>query len=91
MDSLFDGEWANYRRDKFRLIFDEIMNHNDQYFILKDLPMYIEAQERIQELYADKEKWFRMTLMNIANSGYFSSDRTIESYVQDIWKIEKIA
>ena len=91
MDSLFDGEWANYRRDKFRLIFDEIMNHNDQYFILKDLPMYIEAQEKVQELYQDKDKWAKMALMNIANSGFFSSDRTIESYVQDIWKIEKIA
>ena len=90
MDSLFDGEWVNYRRDKFRLIFDEIMNHNDQYFILKDLPMYIEAQEKIQELYQDQDKWSKMALMNIANSGYFSSDRTIESYVQDIWKIEKI-
>lgn len=91
MDSLFDGEWTNYRKDKFRLIFDEIMNHNDQYFILKDLPMYIEAQEKVQELYADQDRWSKMALMNIANSGFFSSDRTIESYVQDIWKIGKIS
>ncbi|MCR4911723.1 MAG: glycogen/starch/alpha-glucan phosphorylase [Bacilli bacterium] len=90
MDSLFDGEWASYRRDKFRLIFDEIMNHNDQYFILKDLPMYIEAQEKVQELYQDKTLWSKMALMNIANSGFFSSDRTIEGYVKDIWKIERI-
>ena len=91
MDSLFDGEWTNYRRDKFRMIFDEIFNGNDQYFILKDLPSYIEAQEKAALLYQDQEKWSRMCLMNIANSGYFSSDRTIKEYVRDIWKLEKIA
>jgi starch phosphorylase len=90
MDSLFDGEWTNYRRDKFRMIFDEIFNGNDQYFILKDLPSYIEAQEKAATLYQDKDKWAKMCLMNIANSGYFSSDRTIEEYVRDIWKLEKI-
>lgn len=91
MDSLFDGEWTNYRRDKFRMIFDEIFNGNDQYFILKDLPSYIEAQEKAAYLYQDQDKWSKMCLMNIANSGYFSSDRTIEEYVRDIWKLEKIS
>ena len=90
MDSLFDGAWTNYRRDKFRMIFDEIFNNNDQYFILKDLPSYIEAQERAASLYQDKMKWAKMALMNIANSGYFSSDRTIKEYVRDIWKLEKL-
>ena len=91
MESLFDGEWTNYRKDKFRMIFDEIFNGNDQYFILKDLPSYIEAQERAAALYQDKKKWAQMCLMNIANSGYFSSDRTINEYVRDIWKLEKIS
>lgn len=91
MDSLFDGEWTSYRADKFRMIFDEIMNNNDQYFILKDLPSYIEAQERASALYQDKNKWNKMCLINIASSGYFSSDRTIKSYVQDIWKLPKIS
>ncbi len=77
--------------DKFRMIFDEIFNGNDQYFILKDLPSYIEAQEKASALYQDKKKWAQMCLMNIANSGYFSSDRTIEEYVRDIWKLEKIS
>ena len=90
MDSLFQGEWVNYRPDKFRLIFDEIMNHNDQYFILKDLGSYIEAQEKVQQLYQDKKHWYQMSLMNIANSGYFTSDRTIEAYAKEIWGLEKI-
>ena len=91
MDSLFDGEWTSYRADKFRLIFDEIMNNNDQYFILKDLPSYIEAQEKAAQLYQDKEKWAKMCLINIASSGFFSSDRTIEAYVKDIWHLPKIS
>lgn len=91
MDSLIYGEWTNYRPDKFRLIFDEIMNNRDEYFILKDLDSYIKAQERASELYQDKLNWQKMCLMNIANSGYFSSDRTIESYVRDIWHLDKIA
>ena len=90
MDSLFEGEWVNYRPDKFRMIFDEIMNHNDEYFILKDLPSYIEAQEKVAKLYQDKKKWNHMSLMNIANSGYFTSDRTIEAYATEIWGLEKI-
>ena len=90
MDSLFEGEWVNYRPDKFRMIFDEIMNHNDEYFILKDLPSYIEAQEKVARLYQDKKKWNHMSLMNIANSGYFTSDRTIEAYAKEIWGLEKI-
>ena len=91
MDSLFDGEWTSYRADKFRMIFDEIMNNNDQYFILKDLPSYIDAQERAAELYQQRKLWNKMCLVNIASSGFFSSDRTIESYAKEIWKLEKIA
>ena len=91
LDSLFEGEWTNYRPDKFRMIFDEIMNNNDQYLILKDLPLYIEAQEKAQTLYQDKDSWAKMCLINIASSGFFSSDRTIESYVKDIWHLPKIA
>ena len=90
MESLFNGEWVNYKPDKFRMIFDEIMNHNDQYFILKDLSSYIEAQEKVQELFKNKKHWYQMSLMNIANSGYFTSDRTIEAYAQEIWGLEKI-
>ena len=90
MDGLFEGEWVNYRPDKFRMIFDEIMNQRDQYFILKDLPSYIDAHKRVADLYKDKMAWSKMCLMNIANSGFFTSDRTIEAYAKEIWKLEKI-
>jgi starch phosphorylase len=90
MDSLFSGEWTNYKADRFRMIFDEIMNQHDIYYILKDFDSYVKAQERVQELYKDKTKWQRMCLMNIANSGKFTSDRTIKQYAEEIWKLEKV-
>ena len=89
MQSLFDGPWAT-KPDKFQLIFDEIMNNNDCYFILKDLNSYIEAHERIEKLYQDKDRWAKMCIMNIAGSGYFSSDRTIKEYIRDIWHLDKL-
>ena len=89
MDSLRNGPWVT-KPDKFNLIFDEIMNNNDCYFILKDLPAYIEAQRKIEKLYLDRDKWAEMCLINIASSGFFSSDRTINDYVRDIWHLDKI-
>lgn len=89
MDSLRNGPWVT-KPDKFNIIFDEIMNNNDCYFILKDLGSYIEAQRKVEQLYLDKSKWARICLTNIAGSGYFSSDRTIKEYVQDIWHLKKV-
>ena len=91
MDSLLSELWGGYNNNKFRMIFDEIMNKRDEYFILKDLSSYIEAQEKVATLYKDNKKWAKMSLLNIANSSYFSSDRTIKSYAEEIWKLEKVA
>jgi starch phosphorylase len=90
LDSLFNGPWCFYKQDRFRVIFDEIMNKRDEYYILLDFASYVEAQERIAKFYQDKKAWQKSCLINIANSGYFSSDRTIEQYAKEIWKLEKI-
>ncbi len=90
MDSLRVGPWVT-KPDKFTMIFDEIMNNNDCYFILKDLPEYIKAQQKIEKLYQDRDKWAEMCLINIAGSGYFSSDRTIKEYIKDIWHLQKVS
>jgi Glucan phosphorylase len=66
------------------------MTKNDEFFVLADFDAYIKAQEKIEELYQDKDRWAKMCLVNIAKSGYFSSDRTIEQYVKDIWKVKKL-
>ena len=90
LDSLFSGEWTNYKPDRFRMIFDEIMNNHDNYFILKDFDSYAKAQEKVEQLYKNKAGWQRMCLMNIANSGKFSSDRTIKQYAEEIWGLKKV-
>ena len=89
IDSLFNGPWAT-KPGKFQLIFDEVMNNNDVYFILKDFAAYAEAQEKIDKMYQDRSDWAKKCLINIAHSGYFTSDRTIRDYVKEIWHLDKI-
>lgn len=90
LNSLFDGPWCEGIRDRFRSIFDEIMNHNDEYFLLVDFDAYLEASKKIEDFYLDRAAWTKSALKNIAMSGYFSSDRTIEQYNEDIWKLNKV-
>ena len=89
MDSLINGEFSE-DNNQFRMIFDEIMYRNDEYFILKDFDSYLKASEKIDNLYEDRRDWAKKCLINIAKSGYFSSDRTIEQYNEDIWHLQKI-
>ena len=74
-------------------IYNELINpqdgsRGDRYFILKDFEDYKKAHEKINKDYRDKLAWSRKCLMNIANAGYFSSDRTIINYADEIWKID---
>ncbi len=87
IDSLFSGPWAKKAGDRFRLIFDEVMNRGDQYFILKDYESYKEACLKAEAFYEDKKAWAKSVIDNIASSGYFSSDRTIKEYNRDIWHL----
>ena len=61
----------------------------DVYYVLADFDAYVAAQERVAEEYQDRNAWARKAILNIARSGKFSSDRTIEDYVRDIWKLER--
>jgi len=89
LDSLVDGTFSN-DKEKFRIIYDEILNRRDEYFVLKDFKPYLEASKKIEELYLDQKKWAKMCLINIAYSGYFSSDRTIKEYNRDVWHLQTI-
>lgn len=89
VDSLTDGSW-HPNREEFRPIFDEIMWRNDEYFNLLDFGSYLAASKEIEKRYKKPLLWARSCLINIAESGYFSSDRTIEQYVEEIWHLEKI-
>ncbi len=89
MDSLIDGTFS-YNRDEFRMLFDELMYRNDEYFSLKDFRSYIDATMQTEMHYKNPLAWAKSCLINIAHAGYFSSDRTIQQYVDDIWKLKKI-
>ena len=69
-------------------ISDALLRSNDEYFVLGDFDSYVKAWEDVDKMYSDKEKWSRMSLANIANSAFFSSDRTISEYAEDIWGIK---
>ncbi len=84
VDDLVNGFIPNIEKEG-REIYDSLITYNDEYFVLRDIENYIEAQHKLNEIYKQKEKWNRMSLINIANSGIFSSDRTISEYAEDIW------
>ena len=89
MNSLIDGTWSE-NHDDFRIIYDEILMKNDEFFVLADFDSYLKAQDEIERRYLNRNNWARSCLVNIAKSGYFSSDRTIEEYATDIWNIDKL-
>ena len=66
------------------------MNRNDQYFVLADFDSYCKACEQADAFYEDKARWAKAAIINIASSGYFTSDRTIEEYNRDIWHLKKL-
>lgn len=88
LDQLVDGTYAS-DRELFRPLFDSLTKQ-DVYFTLKDFDSYKEAQKRVNAAYKDKSAWAKMAMLNTACSGKFTSDRTIEQYAQEIWKLEKV-
>ena len=96
LTQLIDGTYTPPFDNSFRELYDSLVygvegQRPDVYYVLADFDAYTAAQERIVECYRDPIRWAKMCLLNIARSGKFSSDRTIEDYVRDIWKLEKVA
>lgn len=94
VDSLVSGEFKDNESYMFLDIYNELIKpqngqRGDNYFLLKDFKSYAKAHERVNEAYKDKIDWSRKCLINIANAGFFSSDRTILDYAADIWKIDQ--
>ena len=85
LDRLVDGTYGD-----FRSLFDYLLQNNDEFFILKDFDAYRIGHEEIMRRYHDRTAWNRSMLMNIAMSGRFSSDRTIEEYAKEIWHLKPI-
>nr|WP_288556666.1 glycogen/starch/alpha-glucan phosphorylase [uncultured Mediterraneibacter sp.] len=95
VDQLVDGTYANGDHEMYRDLYNALLTTNDSpradmYFILKDFRSYAEAQKRVEEAYRDKKGWAKMALLNTACSGKFTSDRTIQEYVNDIWHLDPV-
>jgi len=89
VDDLINGKYSN-DKEKFKIIYENLINYNDEFFVLKDFNSYLKAQDKIDEFYRDGIRWQKMCGVNIAHSGIFSSDRTIEQYATGIWGSEVI-
>ncbi|MBQ3749302.1 MAG: glycogen/starch/alpha-glucan phosphorylase [Kiritimatiellae bacterium] len=74
----------------FEPILRSLLDYNDYYMLLADLRSYSEAQDRVDAAYRDAKKWNRMSLVNVARSGFFSSDRSVMEYARDIWHISPV-
>jgi len=95
VDQLVDGTYANGDRELYRDLYNSLLNTHssdraDIYFILKDFRSYAEAQRKVEEAYRDQDRWSKMALLQTASCGKFTSDRTIQQYVDEIWKLEKV-
>ncbi len=92
---LINGFYSGNDTELFRDLYNSLLNtqctqYADTYFCLKDFRSYAEAQERVEKAYRDEKSWAKLVMLNVAHVGKFSSDRTIQEYVDDIWHLDKV-
>ncbi len=95
LTQLVNGYYSPENPELFREIYNSLLDSNgveraDQYFILKDFRSYEAAQKRVEEAYIDQTRWAKASILNVASTGKFSSDRTIEEYAKEIWNLDKV-
>ncbi len=88
LDLIFSDHFSRYEPGIFAPLRDTLLEHGDFYMHLADLKSYLEADQRLSDLYADPDAWARKAILNVAGSGKFSSDRTIAEYAAGIWNVE---
>ena len=89
LDQLVDGFFP-VSSEEFRNIYNALLYHNDEFFVLRDFMSYAKAHENVDQAYRDYGKWLEMSISNIAHAGRFSSDRTISEYASGIWNIKPV-
>ncbi len=89
LDSIASGAFSNGDTDLFRPIIESLL-YRDEYLVLADYQPYIDVQDQVDKVYRDHERWTRMSILNTARCGYFSSDRTIQEYCDQIWHITPV-
>ena len=87
LDLIFSGHFSRHEPGVFEPLRQTLLTHGDHYMHLADLTAYLEADRRLLDLYADPDGWARKVILNVANSGKFSSDRTIADYADEIWQV----
>ena len=92
---LINGTYSPDDTERFRDLYNSLLNNlstdkPDRYFILKDFRSYAQAQEQVEARYRDEKAWAKSAILNVAHSGKFTSDRTIQEYVDDIWHLDKV-
>jgi glycogen phosphorylase len=90
LDSLISGEFSHGDQGLFRPLFDSLLT-NDDYMLLADYQSYIDCQDTVSQAYTNQDAWTRMSILNVARIGKFSSDRAIRDYCSDIWKTWPVA
>src|SRR5215813_9746708 len=88
LDLIFSDHFSRYEPGVFTPLRDALLTRGDYYMHLADLKSYLEADQRLRQLYTDSDAWTRKAILNVAGSGKFSSDRTIAEYAADIWKVK---
>jgi glycogen phosphorylase len=88
LDLIFSDHFSRNERGTFEPLRDALLNNGDHFMHLADLRSYLQADEALTRLYADADDWSRKAILNVANSGKFSSDRTIAQYAGEIWNVE---
>ncbi len=89
LDMISDGTFSPDDNDRFKpLVLDSLLNGGDQYMLLADFDSYIKAQEEVSKCYQNQDAWIKKSIINVANMGYFSSDRTIAEYADEIWNVK---
>ncbi|MGB9095273.1 glycogen phosphorylase [Erwinia sp.] len=84
------GTFSPQEPGRYRNLFDSLVNLGDHYQLLADYRSYVDTQDKVDKLYRHPDEWTRKALLNIANMGYFSSDRTIQEYADEIWGIKPV-
>ena len=95
VNQLVDGTYSQGDKEMYRDLYNSLLTAQggskaDTYFILKDFRSYADTQKKVEEAYRDKDRWAKMALLNTASCGKFSSDRTIQEYVDEIWHLDKV-
>ena len=90
IDMIQNGFFSPEEPNLFKPIIESLLNQGDHYMVLADYESYVKCQEKISQTFLDRDKWLKMSILNVANMGKFSSDRTIKEYAKEIWDAKSI-